>query len=408
VKNIMDKPLHILFVSGDPGLAAEAQSALAGIHNWRAVPYFAADTREALEVAQSRHPQLICLEMSGDTKELISFAKEMRASLPDTVVVAMYNPTEMGHLQSESSVIIEVLRANVQDFLRRPLSSTEFRQLLDRVFGEKAVPRKRPGFVCAFVSNKGGVGKSTLAVNAACDLGVRHPGQVLLIDASLQLGICGLMLDVMSQTALTDAVRERERLDESLLRRLTQPHESGVHLLAAPRDAVEAAEVDDASFARVLNVARRTFDYIIIDTFPMLDGLMLSLLDVVDLAYVVMQGTVPTVVGMVKFLGVLDSLGLPHDRQRLVLNQNFPRFAGSLTPGDIRKRLGRELDYAFGYQRGLMVAMNTGRPYILRSMRFWGFGREMSALVDEIEATRQITVEPAGTMTPAPLSKAAS
>jgi pilus assembly protein CpaE len=404
----MDKPLPILFVSSDPGINAEAHSAFAGIHNWRAVPYFAADTREALDAARNRHPQLICLEMTGDTRELISFAREMRASQPETVVVAMYNPTEIGLEQSESAVIIEVLRANVQDFLRRPLSSTEFRQLLDRIFAAKATPRKSPGFVAAFVSNKGGVGKSTLAVNTACDLGTRYPGQVLLIDASLQLGICGLMLDIVPQTTLTDAVRERERLDESLLRRLTHQHESGVHLLAAPRDAVEAAEVDDASFARVLNVARRTFDYIVIDTFPMLDGLMLSLLDVVDLAYVVMQGTVPTVVGMVKLLAVLDSLGLPHERQRLVLNQNFPRFAGNLTPGDIGKRLGREIDYAFGYQRRLLVAMNTGTPYILKSMRFFGFGREMSALVDEIEAMRPTSMESAGAAVPSPLAKAAT
>lgn len=403
----MDKPLHILFVSGDPGIAAEAQSALAGVINWRTVPYFAPDTREALEVALNRNPQLICMEMNGDTRELTSFAREMRASLPETAVVAMYSPNEMRHEQSESAVIIEVLRASVQDFLRRPLSSTELRQLLDRLFSAKAAPRKTHGFVCAFVSNKGGVGKSTLAVNTACDLGARYPGRVLLIDASLQLGICGLMLDIIPQTTLTDAVREKERLDESLLRRLTQQHESGVHLLAAPRDAVEAAEVDDASFARVLNVARRTFDYVVIDTFPMLDGLMLSLLDTIDLAYIVMQGAVPTVVGMVRFLSVLDSLGLPLERQRLVLNQNFPRFAGSLTAADIQRRLGREIDYAFPYQRSLLVSMNTGRPYILKSMRFFGFGREMSALVDEISAIQPGGTEPGGVETGTPLSKVA-
>lgn len=404
----MDKSLHILFVSRDPGIAAEAQSALAGVHNWRTVPFFAIDAREALEIAVDRRPQLVCLEMTGDTRELITFAKELKASLPETVIVAMYNPTEIELEQSESTVIIQVLRANVQDFLRRPLSSTEFRQLLDRVFTAKHAPRRSPGFICAFVSNKGGVGKSTLAVNAACDLGSRHPGQVLLIDASLQLGICGMMLDIVPQTTLTDAVRERERLDESLLRRLTQQHESGVHLLAAPRNAVEASEVDDAAFARVLNVARRAFEYVVIDTFPMLDGLMLSLLDVVDLAYVVLQGTVPTFVGMVKFLSVLDSLGMPHGHQRLILNQNYPRFAGGLTPEDIQKRMGREIDYAFSYKRSVLVSMNTGRPYILSSMRLFGFGKEMTALVDELESLRQNNLDAAGDAVSQSFSKAAS
>ncbi len=384
----MDKPIQILFVANDPALQSEAHSALAGVPNWRTVAHFAPDVDEALDAAVNRHPQLICVQMGRDTRELTSFAREMRASLPDTAIAAMYDPVAFDPEQSESATIIEVLRANVQDFLRRPLSSTELRQLLDRLFQARATQRKAaPGRVLAFISNKGGVGKSTLSVNTACDLGTRHPGQVLLIDASLQLGICGLMLDIVPQATLIDAVREKERLDETLLRRLTQRHPSGAHLLSAPKDAVEAAEVDDASFARVVNVARRVFDYVVIDTFPLLDNLMLSLLDIADLVYVVMQGTVPNVVGAIRFLSVLDTLGLPRERQRLVLSQNYSRFAGNLTPRDIEQRLGRPLDYVFPYTKGLMTAMNTGSPYILKSMRFFGFGREMSALVDEIEET---------------------
>ena len=402
----MDKPLQILFVGNDPALPAEAHSALAGIPNWRTVPYFASNVEEALDSAVNRSPQVICLQMGADTRELTSFAREMRASLPDCAVVAMYDPIAFGPEQSESGTIIEVLRANVQDFLRRPLSSTELRQLLDRLFQTRTAQRKAAGRVLSFISNKGGVGKSTLAVNTACDLGSRHPGKVLLIDASLQLGICGLMLDIIPHATLTDAVREKERLDETLLRRLTQQHPSGVHLLSAPKDAVEAAEVDDASFARVLNVARRVFDYIVIDTFPVLDSLLLSLLDVSDLVYVVMQGTVPNVVGSIRFLSVLDALGLPRERQRLVLNQNYSRFTGNLTPNDIQQRLNRPIDYLFPYTKGLMAAMNTGNPYILKSWRFFGFGREMSALVDEIEEIVENTDEARGE--PVMSAKAAS
>jgi len=384
----MDKPLQILFVGSDPALAAEARSALAGIPNWRTVPHFASGLDEALDIAVNRSPQLICLELGLGVRELSSFAREMRATLPDAAVAAVYSPLAFGPEQSESATIIEVMRSNVQDFLRRPLSSTEMRQLLDRIFQTRGAPRRRNGMVVAVSSNKGGVGKSTLSVNTACELALRHPGQVLLIDASLQLGICSLMLDMIPQATLTDAVREKERLDETLLKRLTQQHPCGLHVLAAPKDAVEAADVDDASFARVLNVARRTFDYIVVDTFPMLDSLMLSLLDVAELIYVVFQGTVPNVVGAVRYLSVLDGLGVPHERQRLILNQNYARFSGSLTPGDIQQRLGRTIDYVFPYQKRLLVAMNTGQPYILKSMRMFGFGKEMSALVDEVEATR--------------------
>jgi len=393
----MDKPLQILFVGSDPALPAEAKSALAGVPSWRTVAHFATGLDDALDIAVNRSPQLICLELSLGVRALTSFAREMRATLPDAAIACIYSPLAFGPEESESATIIEVMRSNVQDFLRRPLSSTELRQLLDRIFQMRNATRRRAGMVIANTSNKGGVGKSTLSVNMACDLAQRHPGKVLLIDASLQLGVCSLMLDLIPQATLTDAVREKERLDETLLRRLTVPHACGLHLLAAPKDAVEAADVDDASFARVLNVARRSFDYIVVDTFPLLDSLMLSMLDVAELVTVVFQGTVPNVVGIVRYLAVLDALGVPHERQRVVLNQNYAKFSGSLTPADIQQRLGRPLDYVFPYSKRLMVAMNTGLPYILKSMRFFGFGKEMSALVDEIETVRQqlAEVEPA-------------
>ena len=73
----------------------------------------------------------------------------------------------------------------------------------------------------SFLSNKGGVGKSTLAVNVATALALKHPDDVLLIDTSLQIGSCAMLLDIKPTTSIVDAVRERDRLDETLLRHLT-------------------------------------------------------------------------------------------------------------------------------------------------------------------------------------------
>ena len=161
------------------------------------------------------------------------------------------------------------------------------------------------GRVVCFVSNKGGVGKSTTAVNAACGLALRHPGRVLLVDASLQMGVGASLLDLTPATSLLDVVREADRLDEILLRQLAAPHSSGLHLLAAPDDAVAASEIDDEIISRLVTLARRTYDFVIVDTFPMLDRAMVAVLDHSDRAYVVLENVVPTVLGGVKFLQVL-------------------------------------------------------------------------------------------------------
>jgi pilus assembly protein CpaE len=382
----MERTLQVLLAGNDPSLLDEFQSAIAGVPNWRAVVHYAPGYGQAMEAATSRNPQLICLQMGEDDRALTAFARDIRASLPDAAIVALYSPERGGQDASETARIIEVMRSNVKDFLRRPVSSTELREILDRLFLPRAGRRATSGKVLSFISNKGGVGKSTLALSTACALAEAHPSEVLLVDASLQLGVCALMLDLIPQTTIVDAVREKDRLDETLLRRLAVPHDCGLYLLAAPSDAFEASDIDDASISRVLNVARRTFDYVVVDTFPLLDSIVISILDVTDVGYIVMQGLATNVVGIAKLLPVLKGLGFPEERQHLILNRNYKGFAGNLTSGDIESRLGRTIDYIFPYQKRLLLAANTGQPYALTANRWFGFGAVLADLLNDIEA----------------------
>ena len=118
-----------------------------------------------------------------------------------------------------------------------------------------------------------------------------------------------MLLDLKPTTSIVDAIRERDRLDKTLLRHLTLRHGSGLRLLAAPADALEGAEVDEEAISRIVNMARRSFRYVVIDTFPMLDSVLMSILDVTDVAFIVVQGLAPAVAGIARLLPVLEGLG---------------------------------------------------------------------------------------------------
>ena len=284
----------------------------------------------------------------------------------------------------ESTIFIQAIRGGVKDFLRRPVSSSELAELLRRIQRSPVRETGRLGRIVSFVSNKGGVGKSTMAVNAACGLAVRHPQRVLLVDASLQMGVCASLLDLTATTSLSDVVREKDRLDETLIRQLAMPHSSGLHLLAAPADAVEAGDIDDEVMSRILTLARHTYDFVIVDTFPMLDRAIVAVLDLSDRAYVVVENVVPTVLGAVKLVEVLRSLGLSNERQRVVLNR-YTTLPGSVNPADVANRLGHAVDHVIPFDKGIVVAANTGEPYVLRPSRFFGCGRQLRRLVDDID-----------------------
>jgi pilus assembly protein CpaE len=381
-----DKSLRVLIVSGDRGLDEEFRSALSRIPDRRGSVYLVETYREAVDVARRRQPNLILIDIDRHASEIATLSKDLHAQVPESAIAGTFTPDRLEQGQSEGATIIELLRAQVRDFLRRPLSTTELRAVLDRLFSRMpGAPSSAQGRIATFVSNKGGVGKSTLSVNVACGLALRHPDDVLLIDTSLQIGTCAMLLDLKPTTSIVDAIRERDRLDKTLLRHLTLRHGSGLRLLAAPSDALEGAEVDEEAISRIVNMARRSFRYVVIDTFPMLDSVLMSMLDVTDVAFVVVQGMAPAVAGIARLLPVLEGLGLPPSRQRLVLNYNYKPFLGNLQPSDIANRLQRSLDYVVPYERGVLTSMNTGSPHILHSRRWERFGRVVNRVVEDLD-----------------------
>lgn len=381
-----DQNLRVLVVGADPGLADEFTNAFERIPD-RKFSLFTADSdRDAIDAARRRQPHLTFIDVDADGSQASVLTRDLLAQVPDTIVAGVFAPEWLEGGTAESSTIIQLMRSQVRDFVRRPISATELRAVVERLFAPPPpVTAGEDGRVIAFVSSKGGAGKSTLAVNVACGLAQRFPDEVLLIDASLQIGTCAMLLDLKPTTSIIDVVRERDRLDKTLLRHLTRSHPSGLRVLAAPPDALEGSEVDEEAILRIVNMASRSFKYVVIDTFPAIDGVLMTILDVVDQAYVVVQGTAPSVAGAVRLLPVLEGLGVSEHRQRIVLNYNYQSFAGDLRPTDIADRLQRTIDYVVPYDSRVLVSMNTGSPQILHARRWHKFGRAITEIVDDLD-----------------------
>lgn len=383
----MDKSTLVLVV-GSEALAQEVSAVGAAVKSRAIQVQRTPDLRRAAELVRTRRPDAVLVELDRDLRDLHAFSAELESG-PDAppLLVGAWSRERFGGEDPSGAYLIDATRARVRDFIRRPVSSAELSDVLERHLGARAASRAA-GRVIAFVSNKGGVGKSTLSVSTACALAKARPDQVLLIDASLQLGLGASMLDLDPTTTLVDAVAQQDRLDETLLRELSLRHPCGLRLLAAPKNAMDAARIDDASLARVLTVARRAFDFVVVDTFPLLDSIAVAILDFADDACVVVTPTVPHVLGAVTLLDVLERLGLGRGRQRVLLNHSHPRVAGTLDAEDVATRLQRPIDAVFPFDKGLLIAQNTGEPYALTAGKLFGFGRALHEFAELLTRPR--------------------
>jgi pilus assembly protein CpaE len=382
--------LHFLVI-GDDTLAQEVESAVPSAVTGRSFVVHAGDRDEAERRLRQRTPGICLLDVGRDASALREFIDRQRLLAPDLMLVGVQ--ADRSDAPTPSDVLVEAVRSKLFDVLERPISSESLRAIVASASEELQEADARAGRVMAFHSTKGGVGKSTLSINVATGLALRYPDQVLLVDCSLQLGVCASALDLTPSASIATAARERERLDARLLRELCAVHEdTGLHLLSAPIDAVDASDVDDQAMAQVIALARSSFEFVVIDTLPIVDAVMLAVFDLADRLYLVNQGTVPDVIGAARLREMLDRLEIPEDRERIVLNRNTPSFPGQLERKDVAGRIGRNVDFEVPYDKRVLSALNLGRPRVLDAGRR-GWGRVVRELIDDAESIAAHTDE---------------
>lgn len=377
----------VLILSTDDKIVEEGKLALDGLGDTAPRFRLVKQASHLFETLRTQPISLVLIEYTADPKDLTGVVAQIRSASPDTRVAAILRPEGFSETVNESAVLIDAMRGGVCDFLRRPLSTADLSRLVTEstrdTLGNPASNSKPLGRVVSFISNKGGVGKSTLSTNAAVAIARRGKQSVLLIDGSIQMGVAAALLDLRPTATLTDLARESDRLDPTMIRQTAAVHSCGLHLLAAPADAVEAMEVDDLLMARIITLARQTYDVVIVDTFPMFDQVVIAALDLSDRVYVVLENVVPTLLGGVQLLSVLERIGYPAERQSIILNRQ-QRVAGSLSIEDVAERMQRDIDYVLPFDKKVVAAANCGVPIAMATMRFGGFSRGLEALASDV------------------------
>jgi Flp pilus assembly CpaE family ATPase len=177
----------------------------------------------------------------------------------------------------------------------------------------------RRGSVTAVFSLKGGVGKSTIAVNLAVGLATEAGSRVLLIDADLVAGDVGVLLDLKGQYTLSD-VCVRQVYDRDSLARMVVPHSSGVSVLLRPTDLNDLTYLDTSPIPEILPACREMYDHIIINMSPSVEEMNARLLDNADRILVIMTPEMPSIHATRRLLDLAGPLGYL-SKMSLVVNR---------------------------------------------------------------------------------------
>ncbi len=318
--------------------------------------------------------------------EAITFASAHRVARPGLGVVLLRPHLDLG-------VLSEALRAGVREVAdindpaavlaacARSLNlSRQLRGGLTRPGTETEGPAPA-GRVVTIFSAKGGCGKTTIATNVAISLAHGGTRRVCIIDLDLAFGDVAIMLQLVPERTIADLIPVADRIDETGIRTILTPYCPGVDALLAPVQPAVAEEVTRDLVADVIDLARSMFDYVVIDTAPHFNDVVLAALDASHLYVLVATPDLPALKNLRVTLDMFEMLDYQREHRVVVLNRADARVG--LTAADIERVIRVPIAVHVPSSRDVPISVNKGVPIVLDSP-----GHAVSTAIRELAVGR--------------------
>jgi pilus assembly protein CpaE len=292
-----------------------------------------------------------------DLQALGRLMKRISGRMPMVVVTRALN----------DSAARQLIQMRVTDVLVKPVAALELARVCARVARAPQHDRHKEAEIYAFLPASGGVGVTTLAIQAAFTLlhgTPRGDMSTCLVDLDFLHGSCADYLDIEPRLDLNEIAPNPERLDRRLLEALLSHHSSGLAVLAAPFRPAETRNIDPRLVTRLLDLVSSRFDYVVID----MPRLWSEWTDIVLLGsnklFVVSDMSVPGLRHARQLASMISERigGLP--KPQVVVNRFEQRwFSSGLRGADVKKALGDVFGGTIPYDHRLVrEAIDRGVP----------------------------------------------
>ncbi|MRH44306.1 AAA family ATPase [Aquibacillus halophilus] len=219
--------------------------------------------------------------------------------------------------------------------------------------------------VIAVTSPKGGIGRTTLAVNLAAAF-TKQGEKVALVDANLQFGEVAIYCDIKPKETIYEWIKEGYDREDYTIQDYLTKHESGVHVLAAPPRPEFFESITEEHFNTAIDELRKMFSIIIIDTPAYLSEIHVSCLEQSNEIILLTTSSLPVLRSSKLYIDTLETMQL-QEKVKLVVNRQNKK---SFDTKKIEELLEKDIFASLPDQENVVNnSINQGVPFVLDQTR---------------------------------------
>lgn len=278
--------------------------------------------------------KVLVLEVEPSSASSLARIRDARSKRPDITIVAAINNPDFGLVRT-------LLRQGVADVVELPFNAQDLLSQLFDIHSRESHSEDDLAPMIAVVGAAGGVGTSTVLTHLAASLA--QDSSCCLIDMDMQSGYSTHLLNVAPTNTVQDVLDASERLDGDMLKDAAIQSESGIAVLGAP-DRIEPLEdVDIDRLLRLLAIARREYDYVLLDVPSNWTNWSLSVVSACQAIAIVTDQSINGLRGAKRLLELFEGVDLPTRNVGLIVNKVERRLFRTIDKRDISDTLGCQI-----------------------------------------------------------------
>ena len=260
-------------------------------------------------------------------------------------------------------LIIEIMRAGAKEFVPIPIIKSEFFESVNKLLSEFNETKKTNNCkIISVFSNKGGIGKTSLATNLALELSKITKENIALIDLNFQMGDITTFLDLKPSFNISYMLENLDKINETfLLSTLERYKKTSLYVLADPPYFKQADNIQPRQITKLFNTLKETFSYIIVDAEASFEGKNIAALDNSDLVLLVSVANLPALRNTQRCLELFEKLGYDKEKVKIIINRYMEN--DEIKETDIEKVLSKKIYWKIPNNYfAIMTAINKGIP----------------------------------------------